>query len=316
MLRQPTLFDSTDATSSEELADGNTLCVSPDGQMDCQSGREAAHVSRSALPGSVVASPTSGICGQRCSGSSASASLQSALASRLQALMGCDGSMEYSLTWKERVTPAGRLICALRASTRRTSDSGCIGWPSPMSNDTTGGKVPPGHKNRSNITKLKQAPSVVGWPSPTAMSFNESHRPGNNRSMNKTLDLIGWNTPRATDGSNGGPNQSGGALPADAAMSGWVSHSSRDWKDSPGMATATEDRTRLDQLPRQVHGLISESSNALTASRGVLDAAFSRWLMGFPPSWDQSSPGWKDWELMQNLLDEIASAGCVATATR
>ena len=34
-------------------------------------------------------------------------------------------------------------------------------------------------------------------------------------------DLTGLNTPRATDGSNGGPNQAGGALPADAAMSGW-----------------------------------------------------------------------------------------------
>jgi hypothetical protein len=31
----------------------------------------------------------------------------------------------------------------------------------------------------------------------------------------------GWNTPRATDGSHGGPNQAGGALSADAAMTGW-----------------------------------------------------------------------------------------------
>ena len=35
------------------------------------------------------------------------------------------------------------------------------------------------------------------------------------------LSEKGWNTPRATDGKNGGPNQAGGALPADAAMSGW-----------------------------------------------------------------------------------------------
>lgn len=31
----------------------------------------------------------------------------------------------------------------------------------------------------------------------------------------------GWNTPRATDGTNGGPNQAGGALSADAALTGW-----------------------------------------------------------------------------------------------
>lgn len=84
----------------------------------------------------------------------------------------------------------------------------------------------------------------------------------------------GWNTPRATDGSNGGPNQAGGALSADAALAhwttpqvhdtsgrsktqkalhgtthgcaclvrdadlaSWCSPSARDWKDSPGMAT-------------------------------------------------------------------------------
>jgi len=48
-------------------------------------------------------------------------------------------------------------------------------------------------------------------------------------------DLIGlqkgWNTPRATDGSNGGPNQAGGALSADAAISGWPTPTTRDHKD-------------------------------------------------------------------------------------
>ncbi len=32
----------------------------------------------------------------------------------------------------------------------------------------------------------------------------------------------GWNTPRASDGSNGGPNQAGGALTSDAALASWV----------------------------------------------------------------------------------------------
>lgn len=38
----------------------------------------------------------------------------------------------------------------------------------------------------------------------------------------------GWNTPRATDGSNGGPNQANGALAADAAMTGWPNSTARD----------------------------------------------------------------------------------------
>jgi hypothetical protein len=69
------------------------------------------------------------------------------------------GSTLYTLTWKQRVTPSGRAICALRASGRRTSDKGSGLWP--------------------------------------------------------------WNSPRSTDGSNGGPNQANGALSADAALAGW-----------------------------------------------------------------------------------------------
>lgn len=68
------------------------------------------------------------------------------------------------------------------------------------------------------------------------------------------LSEKGWNTPRGTDGSNGGPNQANGALPADAALASWVTPSARDWKDTPGMAIEREDgRSRLDQLPRQAN---------------------------------------------------------------
>jgi len=41
---------------------------------------------------------------------------------------------------------------------------------------------------------------------------------------------------------------------SDSAYGGWVTPTVRDWKDSPGMSTETEDgRTRLDQLPRQAN---------------------------------------------------------------
>ena len=44
------------------------------------------------------------------------------------------------------------------------------------------------------------------------------------------LDLpqVGYNTPRATDGSNGGPNQAGGALSADVSLTGWATAKARD----------------------------------------------------------------------------------------
>jgi hypothetical protein len=47
----------------------------------------------------------------------------------------------------------------------------------------------------------------------------------------READLTAWNTPRSTDGSNGGPNQANGALSADAALAGWPTPTTRDHKD-------------------------------------------------------------------------------------
>lgn len=92
---------------------------------------------------------------------------------------------------------------------------------------------------------------------------------------------------------------------------GWVTPSARDHKDTPGMATTGtnpdgSDRERMDQLPRQAHGLIAESSHASTESKGVLDPQFPRWLQAFPEVWDHLSPGFKEW---QSVQEAIASAG-------
>lgn len=51
---------------------------------------------------------TSGISGRLGSISSRSANLQSSLENRLRMRLGMVGSMELSVTWKDRVTPAGR----------------------------------------------------------------------------------------------------------------------------------------------------------------------------------------------------------------
>jgi hypothetical protein len=55
--------------------------------------------------------------------------------------------------------------------------------------------------------------------------------PDRSNNLNDFVLMASWNTPRATDGSNGGPNQAGGALPADAALAGWPTATTRDWKD-------------------------------------------------------------------------------------
>lgn len=84
-----------------------------------------------------------------------------------------------------------------------------------------------------------------------------------------------------------------------AAVSALCSPSSRDWKDTPGMATETagpdgSERTRLDHLPRQaqlaVSGALPTGGSDETAKRARLDPAYSRWLMGYPPEWDAYAP--------------------------
>lgn len=133
---------------------------------------------------------TSGTFGRTSTISSNSAALQSSLASRLRAKTALLGSTLYKLTWKERSTPSGRSISALRASARPISDS------------ASGGSEK------------------------------------------------GWNTPRASDGSNGGPNQAGGALPADAALTSWISPQAADAKGSG----ANQNTASLCRQAKQVAG--------------------------------------------------------------
>jgi hypothetical protein len=88
----------------------------------------------------------------------------------------------YTLTWKQRATPSGLLICALRASARRTSASvsGLLGWPTPTT--PSGGQTPPEGTSATGITPdgkkvqvtLKDVAAITGWPTPDATAREAS----------------------------------------------------------------------------------------------------------------------------------------------
>lgn len=127
MSHQLNLLDLLSATSSQELASGPTLSAAPDGLMTVLYGQDHVLASLSARQAKEQGLMMSGTCGPRSTTSSASADLTLSLVSKLQVKTGSVGSTLYALTWKQRVTPQGRLISALRASVRRTSDSGSGG---------------------------------------------------------------------------------------------------------------------------------------------------------------------------------------------
>ncbi len=194
MLQRETCMDIHSATSSPELEDGAGHYSLPDGQQIDLFGLEAVPANPSAQPAKAQALTTSATSGPSGKGSSASAALQQSLESRLQARLQESGSILYNLTWKQWTTPSGLSRSRLRASVLRTSGTERTGWVTASARD---------------------------WKDTPGMSTEREG--GRNRldQLPRQAQLVGWNTPRATDGSHGGPNHSGGALPADAAKAGW-----------------------------------------------------------------------------------------------
>ena len=108
---------------------------------------------------------TSGTYGRTSSTSSSSAVLQQSLESRLRAATQILGSTLYKMTWKAWDTRSWRCRFRLRASVRRTSETGFTGRPTPTSTDAL--RRPSIEATTQNIT-LNHAANLAGWATPTA----------------------------------------------------------------------------------------------------------------------------------------------------
>lgn len=117
---------------------------------------------------------TSGTYGPTGTISSASAALGKSLENKLRRRTDSVGSTLYRLTWKERATPSGRKISALRASAPRTSGSDSTslarGWVTPSARDwkDSPGMATVRPDGRSRIDQLPRQAQLAGWPTPRA----------------------------------------------------------------------------------------------------------------------------------------------------
>ena len=288
--RQVTLLDLGSGISSPASVVGPTRSDSPACPTTSPSGPARAPASRSAPRARGSEFATLDIFGQHGSHSSASVALQSSLENRLRVAMGSRGSILFSLTWSDAVTPSGRRICALRASARRTSGSDSTSRPTPTKQDAaSSGSYGYAETATHHVgMTLTDAARMSSWPTTSASDWKGASKPGQRRGQLSDPAIAPWPTPLLRDcrGPKRGANAEGG--PGLGQVAGWATPTVSQAGGTAEQFLERKARTRACGVALTDLGLQVSSWIAPTGTDGQfrLNPSFSRWLMGYPRAWD------------------------------